>query len=286
MNSKTLFHDLVSRITLDESPGEIHSILYLLLEKQSGLTKADIIAEKPVEITPLSKDVLISSIDRLNQHEPIQYILGECEFYGRKFQITPAVLIPRPETEELIRTILHYYRNKKKSLRILDIGTGSGCIPVTLALELKGSTVFATDISRGALELARKNAEKSAAVVQFYEHNILSEDIPLQELDLIVSNPPYITQQEKESMKDNVLQYEPHLALFVPENDPLIFYGTILARGRKALNPGGMIIVEINERYGDAVVKLFREHNFSSATIGKDISGKERIAYGFMLLPG
>jgi release factor glutamine methyltransferase len=191
--------------------------------------------------------------------------------------VNSAVLIPRPETEELIselKSILRY------SASILDIGTGSGCISITLALELRGSKVFATDVSDQALSLSKENNTRLGATVQFLKHDILHEEIPFSGLDVIVSNPPYIVFSEKEQMQPNVVNFEPHLALFVPENDPLIFYKKIASKAYAALKAGGLLCVEINERFGGEVAKLFLDSGFEEIKIIRDLSGKERIVRG------
>ena len=219
-------------------------------------------------------------IQQVNNHRPIQYILGECQFYGRTFAVSEDVLIPRPETEELVREVIHYCKQQRRPLRIIDIGTGSGCIPITLALESKDTEVYATDVGENALTIAKLNAQSLHASVQFNLHDILKEDLMVKKIDVVVSNPPYITHSEKDKMKKNVLQFEPHLALFVPDDDPLLFYKAIAAKSKKVLNDGGLIAVEINEQSGNNVATLFSDTGFTSVEVIKDIFGNERIVKG------
>ncbi len=226
------------------------------------------------------QDQIENFIQQVNSHKPIQYILGECEFYGRTFAVSDHVLIPRPETEELVREVIHYCKQQKRRLRIIDIGTGSGCIPITLALESKDTEVYATDVSEDALTVAKLNAQSLQAPVKFFLHDILKDDLLIDNIDVVVSNPPYITYREKDSMKENVLQFEPHLALFVPDDDPLLFYKAIVTKSKKVLNDGGLLAVEINERFGDHVATLFSDMEFTSVERIKDIFGKERIVKG------
>lgn len=282
-NSKTVFQDFIANITLKESHDEIKSIAYLVLAKILRLDRTDILAAKPLELDSEQEKALYTIAQRINKHEPIQYILGEAEFFGRMFKVNRAVLIPRPETEYLIYETLHYTNlHKKHAPKILDIGTGSGCIPVTLKKELPEATVAATDISTEALAIAKENAAMLNASVDFLQHDILRQDIPLGGLDVIVSNPPYIAQTEEALMNRNVLQYEPHLALFVPDDDALKFYKAIAAKAREALNDGGLLITEINERFGNETAAIFKVNRFRDVAIIKDLDGKDRIVKGIV----
>ncbi len=274
-NSKVLFHDLVNKIRLGDDAGEIHAITYALMESQFGLTKTDIMSEKA--LAAIDWGLLESRLQRINRQEPIQYILGETEFYGRKFIVNPPVLIPRPETELIIRDVIDADHNGTARGTILDIGTGSGCIAVTLAKEFPGRNVAATDVSTEALVTAAKNAKLNHASVEFSRHNILTDDLPLKNVEWIVSNPPYVTDSEKGLMKKNVLAYEPSLALFVPDDDPLIFYKAIIHKGKTALKAGGRMVVEINEKYGSEVTTLFLTAGYYSPRITKDFAHKDRI---------
>lgn len=274
-NSKELFHDLVNKITLPDSPSEIQSIVYLLLEKTGGITRTDILSEK--KITLKYEDVE-SYINRINQHEPVQYILGEADFYGRVFKVTPYTLIPRPETELLIQEIKHAY-SSKSNLHVLDIGTGSGCIAITLALELNQANVTALDISPDALVCAKNNATALHATVHFIQADVLNENISAP-YDIIVSNPPYISQPEKQHMRTNVLKYEPHLALFPPGNDPLLFYRIITQKAQQALKPGGTLWFEINEHFGNEISNILKSAGFNNVQIITDWYGKKRVIRG------
>lgn len=278
-NSKTLFDDFIKQITLNESADEISSIAYLVFENLLGLNRTEILSGKYAEVTDEKIASLLNIVKRINKHEPIQYILEEADFFGRKFFVNNSVLIPRPETEELVRLMIDQCQGKR-NLKILDIGTGSGCIPVTLALEIPNSRVYATDVSKDALNVARKNAKKNKARVTFIHHDILKDDIPAQDLDMVLSNPPYITKREMHDMKANVIAFEPHLALFVPDDSPLLFYRTIVSKSTNVLKNGGMLAVEINEKYGLQVADLFSGAGFKEIQMIRDLSGKNRIVIG------
>jgi release factor glutamine methyltransferase len=281
-NSKAVFHELVENITLREHPDEITSIAFILLESLFGLTKAEIMSGKLIIVSPEDHSRLRNWVERLNEHEPVQYIVEQTYFYSRKFFVDSSVLIPRPETEILVSLVLIRARgtSRKRGTKILDIGTGSGCIPITLALECPGSAVYATDVSAAALAVARKNAATHNAQVDFLEHDILCETIPFVDLDVIVSNPPYVTKSESADMEPNVLRYEPHGALFVPDNDPLIFYREILRKSKASLGQAGVVAVEINEKFGAEVADLFRGSGFSDVQILRDLNGKPRVVCG------
>lgn len=275
INSKDLFRDLRKRITLSQEASETESMMYLILENVSGITRTEILAQKAVALTLNQTRRLADIIERVNGNEPIQYILGEAHFYGRDFGVNPSVLIPRPETELLIEEVLKTASNT--SGRILDIGTGSGCIAVTLAKELPQKDVVAVDVSKDALQTAADNAKRLGANIDFRQLDILQAEIPFQDLEFIISNPPYIAVSEKTAMNDNVLKHEPHLALFVPDNDPLIFYKVIAKKGLPALRSGGKILVEINERFGKEVCSIFTQEGFENVRLVKDLQRKDRI---------
>jgi len=261
----------ISQITTDVkkmlekkySSNEIDALLFLIYEKTLKLSRLKVLAYPDTKVLNSEYNQIIEIIKRLNQEEPIQYILGEAFFFGRSFKVNPAVLIPRPETELLIHEILNNRIGKSDTIRILDIGTGSGCIAISLALEIRDAKVTATDISPSALNCAKENDEE------------LTETF-----DLIVSNPPYISSEEKNSMKPNVLEHEPHIALFAPESDLLIFYKKIIDKSKNSLSPNGTVWFEINERFGKEVLNLLKNSDFLDSQIIKDISGKDRIAVG------
>lgn len=256
-------------------PIEAETLVNWLLEHHLGMRRVDMMHFLEEKDLP---EALKKDFERLKTGEPIQYILGQGPFYGREFKVSPATLIPRNETEELVHLIIK--ENLQANLRILDIGTGTGCIPITLALEMKNAELFGIDISEEALEIARENAKALQAKVKFLTCDILAEMPPLSDLDLIVSNPPYIPFNEKEEMHRNVLDFEPHLALFVSTDDPLVFYKKIVEKGKHLLKPHGKIYFEINERFGNDVVRVLSALNYNEIRIIKDLNGKERIISG------
>jgi release factor glutamine methyltransferase len=256
-------------------PIEAETLVNWLLEHHLGMRRVDMMHFLEEKDLP---EALKKDFERLKTGEPIQYILGQGPFYGREFKVSPATLIPRNETEELVHLIIK--ENLQANLRILDIGTGTGCIPITLALEMKNAELFGIDISEEALEIARENAKALQAKVKFLTCDILAEMPPLSDLDLIVSNPPYIPFNEKEEMHRNVLDFEPHLALFVSTDDPLVFYKKIVEKGKHLLKPHGKIYFEVNERFGNDVVRVLSALNYNEIRIIKDLNGKERIISG------
>jgi len=272
-NSKILFRSLVNSITLDESREEIESIVRLLLYATKGLSDADILTGREVDSTIADFE---STVRRINAHEPIQYILGAASFYGRTFLVNDFVLIPRPETEILVAESLKALKDRGPGARIIDIGTGSGCIAITLALESPASKVTGIDISEDALGVARSNAKNLGATLTFLRYDLLGTEELSGAWDMIVSNPPYVARSEVHQMKRNVKDFEPHLALFVPDNDPLLFYKAIATAGQRVLRKDGVILTEINERLGKETKALFQSHGFESSII-TDLSGKDRI---------
>ncbi|SDA79588.1 release factor glutamine methyltransferase [Algoriphagus alkaliphilus] len=257
------------------NPIEAETLVNWLLEHHLGMRRVDImrfLEEKDLP-GPLKND-----FERLKAGEPIQYILGHGPFYGREFKVSPATLIPRNETEELVHLIIK--ENPRPNLRILDIGTGSGCIPITLALEMQEPEVFGVDISEEALEIATFNAKKLKADVTLSKCDILLETPKPTGLDILVSNPPYIPIEEKKLMHQNVLDFEPHLALFVSDGDPLIFYKKIAETGMKLLKPFGKIYFEINERYGRNIADLLSESGYDKVRVIQDLNGKDRMVSG------
>ncbi|GAB2527582.1 peptide chain release factor N(5)-glutamine methyltransferase [Rufibacter soli] len=218
-------------------------------------------------------------LERLLWQEPLQYVLGEASFYGRDFNVTPAVLIPRPETEELVQRIINVYK-RHSEVKLLDIGTGSGCIPITLAAELPSSQVWGLDVSEEALAVARANAVALQHQVTWLHQDILQEVPALapQSLDAVISNPPYVLEEEKGLMRENVLAFEPHLALFVPNTDPLLFYRRIGQVAQGLLKPGGRLFFEINERYAPQTIALLQELGYQEINVYQDLRGKDRMA--------
>jgi release factor glutamine methyltransferase len=236
-NSKILYHNLIQDLNLDESEDEISAIAFEVLD-HFGISKTDILTQK---ITTFNYEQLTSVVQRLNKHEPVQYVLGKAWFCGHKFSVNPSVLIPRPETAMLVEEALKF-KPSNKDCFILDIGTVSGCIAISLALMFPDAQVKAIDISEDALRTAKQNARNLNANVDFINHNILTNDFPDQEFDLIVSNPPYIGESEMNTISRNVIDYEPHLARFIKEPDPLIFYRAISIVAARSLKPGGQVL--------------------------------------------
>ena len=254
---------------------EAENIADMLIEFCTEITRTERIITKNKLLSIDHEQLLMKSIDRLINHEPIQYIIEKAWFYRHEFKVNKNVLIPRPETEELIQHIIK--NNSSENPSIIDIGTGSGCIAISLKKNIT-CQVTAIDISEQALSIADYNANKLEADITFKSINFLDETKwnSLGYYDIIVSNPPYIKNKEQSEMHKNVLEYEPHLALFVEDDDPLLFYRKIAMFGKSNLNPNGYIYVEINESLGEETTNLFQEYQYNTA-IYKDLQGKERI---------
>lgn len=247
----------------------------MVFDVKYGLAREDLMMGREEQIEECAlRDILRD----LQSGTPVQYVLGEAEFYGRRFHVGPGVLIPRPETEELCRWIVEDVSNLDSSPRILDVGTGSGCIACTLAAELPGSRVTAWDISEDALRIAGENAKTIGVKVSFERRDALAltVEVPGRQWDIIVSNPPYVCQREREQMERNVLEHEPELALFVPDNDPLLFYRAIGSYAYTALAPGGKLYFELNALYARDTAQMLKDMGFSDVTIRKDFADKER----------
>jgi release factor glutamine methyltransferase len=255
------------------SPQEIKSHILIICRDILHLAITDIYLNRDIDLSKEKWKELESIIDRLQKQEPIQYIRGYTDFFGMSFYVTPKVLIPRPETEELVEIII---KENREAFRILDIGTGSGCIAVSLAKHLPQATVTAWDISEEALTIARKNNDRLGATVSFYNRNVLHISSCEDEYDLMVSNPPYITQAEKAEIEIRVTNWEPHIALFVPNNDPLRFYRHIALLGRKLLSNKGKLYFEINQAYSKETAETLRKLGYENVRIIKDLLGKNR----------
>jgi release factor glutamine methyltransferase len=256
---------------------EAAMLCFLSVQHRFMWTKASYLLNKQEVISDADTTYFLDILDQLKTSKPIQYILGETDFYGRIFRVNPAVLIPRPETEELVKWVVETVSTKTPSL--LDIGTGSGCIAISLKKEMSGAKVYALDVSADALALAQQNAEVHDAAITFIEMDVLlmkASDLAIT-FDVLVSNPPYIALAEKDSMKANVLANEPHLALFVPNNDPLIFYERIAALAQAKLNLSGFLFFEINEHFGKEVLALLVKKGFKHVELRQDLSGKDRM---------
>ena len=265
----------------DEYPlEEINSFFHLLTEAYLGLTRLDLALDPSAEIPDGMKPKFEDALQRLSHHEPIQYILGKTEFFGLQFRLDPNVLIPRPETEELVEWILQDLKNSgKRDISILDIGTGSGCIAISLAKNLPLARVIAIDVAEAALKIAGENARLNKVDVEFLKMDILqSENLP-EKFDVIVSNPPYVRELEKREMHRNVLEHEPHLALYVKDEDPLIFYRKITKLAETALLEHGSLYFEINQYLGAETGELLESSGLKTE-LRKDLFGNFRMLKG------
>lgn len=260
-------------------PEEIESFIRIIFRKLKQYTLTDFVLKQDEVLAEKEKDQIKQIAARLKNKEPIQYVLGETEFYGLPFRVKPGVLIPRPETEELVDWVLK--SRKTESLRILDVGTGSGCIPISLKKHWPKAHIMACDISEEALEVARMNAGLNQTEIAFFHLNILNPLLPdsFPKIDILISNPPYVTESEKAAMNDNVLKYEPARALFVPDHDPLLFYRALAIFGKNYLSHGGQLFMEINEAFGDECRDLLKENGFSYVRLKKDLQGKNRMIF-------
>lgn len=255
---------------------EIGSFFYLLTESFLGLSRLQLALEPSRKLTVEETENFDNALKRLKKHEPVQHIIGETEFFGLKFLVNENVLIPRPETEELVQWILDEFSERKEKIRILDIGTGSGCIAISLAKTLPNAEVTTIDISEAAFETARKNAKLNGVSVEFIHTDILQLESLDRKYDVIVSNPPYVRELEKEQMHANVLDFEPEMALYVKDSDPLIFYDKITKLASQALNPGGALFFEINQYLADETLALVKKYGFAGE-LRKDIFGNFRM---------
>lgn len=258
--------------------GEARAITDYVLDVCFGLSKADILCGAVEEMTAEKTAELNKIFGRLMEGEPVQYVLGRAEFCGRWFSVRPGVLIPRPETEELCAWITADSK-ASASPKVLDIGTGSGCIAITLQLDMPESKVTAWDISADALDVARENAQQLGANVNFVKLDALNAK-PEGEWDVIVSNPPYICEKEKKDMAVNVLEHEPHTALFVPDADPLLFYRAITRLAVQTLSKGGRLYFEINPIYADDTCRMMRAEGMTAVELRSDMFDKQRMAKG------
>ncbi|HQX02623.1 MAG TPA: peptide chain release factor N(5)-glutamine methyltransferase [Flavobacterium sp.] len=255
---------------------EIDQFFYLTLEKRYQLKRVDLALNPNFEITVEEEQYWNSVLIQLKTQKPIQYILGETSFYGLTFLVNEYTLIPRPETEELVQWILETNPTSSE-IALLDIGTGTGCIPITLKKNLPKATVFASDVSEKALEVATKNASMNQVDVTFLQNDILATTRLEQQFDVIVSNPPYVRELEKKEINTNVLQFEPHLALFVADNDALLFYRKIAQLAQEYLQPNGQLFFEINQYLGTEMIALVASYGFTEIELRQDIYGNDRM---------
>lgn len=272
-------NQFIQELTSIYDAGEAESFFYLILEEKQQLRRVDL-ALNPDLVFSEEEIVFWNSIlEQLKKEIPIQYLLMKTSFYGLDFEVNENVLIPRPETEELVEWIIadNSKIQRSNNLKILDIGTGSGCIAISLAKNIPNAQVYAIDVSEKALATAKRNAEINNVNVTFITQNILETEDLKQQFDIIVSNPPYVRNLEKEEIKKNVLENEPHLALFVEDNDVLIFYKKIAELSRKNLLPNGQLYFEINQYLGKEMIDLLEKENFKNIKLRKDIYGNDRM---------
>lgn len=274
-STKKLLKWVTEYITLDDSETEIQSLAYMVVDMLFKIDKTEIISDRSINLSKSDVKELKKFLDRINNEEPIQYIIGEADFFGRKFIVNPAVLIPRNETEELVNLIIKDYKDKK--IKLLDVGTGTGCIPITIAKELRLNKVFAIDFDPRVIKVAKQNAEKHAVDVEFMMIDALKESFHHSGFDVIVSNPPYITYDEQELMKNNVLKYEPGTALFVNNETPLIFYEKIADHALEALKEDGRLYFEINEKFGEKIKFMLQQKGYKNVSVIQDLNGKDRM---------
>jgi release factor glutamine methyltransferase len=271
---------LTKELTKVYDNDELRNIIELVIEHITNMPRAEQVKNKVPYLTCTQLENLDEITDRLKKNEPVQYVLGEAWFAGMKFMVNKNVLIPRPETEELVDWIVKEgQKSKVKSQNIIDIGTGSGCIPITLKKKLPEANVSAIDVCSEAVFTATENAIELNAEVDFLLLDFLDEEKwkELGQYDIIVSNPPYVKQSEINAMHQRVKEFEPHLALFVSDNDALLFYKKLSGFALKHLNAGGMLFVEINEALGEHVINLFRSAGLSNVELRKDMQGKDRM---------
>ena len=282
-NASRIFESAVGKLSGTYEKEEAAANVRWLMEEILGFSRVDIAMQKPQTNGEKALQEFRLALKRLSTGEPIQYVLGYSEFLGNKYLVNPFVLIPRPETEELVMKIV---QDNPTATSLLDIGTGSGCIAISLAQALKHASVEASveawDIDNGALDVATRNARNLGVMVQFEQVDALGYWPDRGErLDLIVSNPPYITAQEKQVMRPNVLDHEPAKALFVPNDDPLLFYRVIGEKSRVYLSEAGKLYFEINENFGEAVVKLLQEMKYKGVKLHKDFQDKPRMVEAY-----
>lgn len=269
---------------------EVESFFFLCTEHYLNVPRIQLTLEPEFTFTKSETDTFFEVLQYLKQQKPIQYILGETEFYGLKFKVNEHVLIPRPETEELVDWIIktHSEQSEESQIKILDIGTGSGCIAISLAKNLPNTKIYALDVSEKALVVARKNAKINNVDIEFVEVDILNEaswgvEFKNLEFDTIVSNPPYVRNLEKAEIKPNVLDNEPHLALFVEDENPLQFYKAITKVAVKNLKPKGQLFFEINQYLGGETKQLLVDSGFKNVELRKDLNANDRMLRGIKL---
>lgn len=278
ISAKYLFETAKENLLTYESP-EKESVVYLLLEDMFQISKIDILVHKELFWDASKEHQLGIALRKLNLNTPIQYVIGKSFFYDSFFNLNADTLIPRPETEELVQLIIN--TNTHPAPKIIDVGTGSGCIAICLSKNIPNALVTALDISASALKMAKLNNTENKTTVQFIEMDFLKSHKNISgNFDIIVSNPPYVLESEKSSMRENVLAHEPHLALFVDDIDALTYYDALFHFATSSLAPEGYIYAEINEQKGNAMLELAKKHKITTCEIIKDMFGKDRFLKG------
>ncbi|MBL7713482.1 MAG: peptide chain release factor N(5)-glutamine methyltransferase [Chitinophagaceae bacterium] len=279
MTFSSAFYLLKQEMTPRYGEQESVAIAHEVMEDITKLSKIDRLMLKDQALNPTQQNELDFILDELLSGKPLQYVLGKSWFMGREFGVNEQVLIPRPETEELVIWILNELQQNQAGKSLLDIGTGSGCIPVSLKAELTEVSVEACDISAGALELAQENARKAGTEISFFRRDILDTRLwpGMKEYDVLVSNPPYIPATEAASMEEHVTLFEPHQALFVPDQDPLVFYKAVAALGRLKLKPGGAVFCEIHRDFPEATKAVFADAGYTHIELRKDMQDNWRM---------
>ena len=280
---KNIYHSELDAIYGKE---EVNSFFYLLIEHYFDLERFILAIQPELVIDKEQETIIFQALSELKLEKPIQHIIGTAYFMDLDFKVNEHVLIPRPETEELVRWILKDAENLKRPLTILDMGTGSGCIPISLDKNLTDAKVFGLDISKDALKVAEENNALLNSDVKFYEADILSLDMETsakeldEKFDIIISNPPYVRELEKAEMQNNVIDHEPSLALFVPDEDPLKFYSAVVNFAANHLNENGCLYLEINQYLGEETKQLLEKSNFKTIELRKDMFGNDRMIKG------
>ncbi len=274
---RTIFHNELDALFPKE---EVDQFFFMFIAHHLKLSRLDLALQPNLIISKKEETPLFKGLSELKLERPIQYILGKAHFFGLDFKVNEGVLIPRPETEELVAWIVGNLRDKDSETTILDMGTGSGCIAVALAKNCANVKVYALDVSEKALEISKQNAIDNEVSIEFIQEDILELETLDISFDVIVSNPPYVRNAEKNEMNGNVLNHEPEMALFVSDSDPLIFYRTVLNFAKNNLKKNGALYVEINQYLGKETIQLFNDRNFSEIELRKDIFGNDRMVKG------
>lgn len=272
--AKDLVSSISSKLLAVYDPRESDNISREILRHFYGVDRLQVSMNESISLPKGEEEKVSQIIHRLLKEEPLQHILGSVEFYGLEFKVDQRALIPRPETEELVDWVIE--NHLERNLQLLDIGTGTGCIPISLAKKMNSVSVSAIDVSKDALQLAEENAFENKATIAFEQLDILKTELTGR-YDIIISNPPYIPEADKAAMTANVLDYEPGLALFVADHDPLLFYNRIADLSMKSLNPQGTLYFEIHEDYGDEVVGLLKAKGYKDIELRQDLQGKDRM---------